>query len=263
MTEIAFTLLLMMRSLTGIPILLVTLFLMYQFVGYLGAQVMVDYLEVSVFEEALNPYIISLFERFIPGRVVNELFVGEYGIITLGMRFAVALILPIVGTFFIAFSIIEDTGYLPRMAMLIDRVSQKIGLNGRAVIPMVLGFGCDTMATIVTRTLETRRERVISTMLLVLVIPCSAQPGVIFAILFGSTIAFWIWMGVVGSIFFPVGFLMARLMPGDRPAFYREIPPLRLPKLSNVLVKTYTRVEWYLREVFPHVHNRQLSDMDG
>jgi ferrous iron transport protein B len=171
--------------------------------------------------------------------------------ITLGVRYAVALILPIVGTFFLAFSIIEDSGYLPRLAMLIDRVFKKIGLNGRAVIPMVLGFGCDTMATIVTRTLETRRERLLSTILLSLAIPCSAQLGVMLGMLAGNPWLMIVWTLIVTGIFLLVGLLAARLVPGEKPTFYMELPPLRLPTLKNVLVKTYTRMEWYFREVFP------------
>ena len=183
--------------------------------------------------------------------MVQDLFVGEYGILTLGLRYAVAIILPIVGTFFLAFSILEDTGYLPRLAMLMDRVFKGIGLNGRAVIPMVLGFGCDTMATMVTRTLETRRERVIATLLLALAIPCSAQLGVILAMLSGAPGALLIWGLVITGVFLLVGLLAARLLPGERPTFYMELPPLRLPQLGNVLVKTYTRMEWYLLEVLP------------
>jgi ferrous iron transport protein B len=156
-----------------------------------------------------------------------------------------------VGTFFLGFSIIEDSGYLPRLAMLIDRVFKKIGLNGRAVIPMVLGFGCDTMATIVTRTLETRRERLLSTLLLSLAIPCSAQLGVMLGMLAGRPLLLAWWAAVVAGIFLLVGFLAARLMPGEKPAFYMELPPLRFPSLGNILVKTYTRMEWYFREVFP------------
>jgi ferrous iron transport protein B len=243
---------LMMNPITGIPILaLVLYFGLYQFVGVLGAQTLVDFLEGTVFEGYFNPFITQLFETYIQYVPIQQLFVGEYGIITLGIRYAVALILPIVGTFFIAFSIIEDTGYLPRMALLIDRVFKKIGLNGRAVIPMTLGLGCGTMATIVTRTLETRRERVIATILLALAIPCSAQLGVLFAIMAGNSAALLIWAFVVVLIFLLVGFLAARLMPGERPGFYMEIPPLRMPKISNVLMKTAMRIEWYFKEVFP------------
>ena len=116
---------------------------------------------------------------------------------------------------------------------------------------MVLGFGCDTMATIVTRTLETRRERLISTLLLSLAIPCSAQLGVMMALLSVYPGMAAVWILVVTGIFLLVGYLAARLAHGERPSFYMELPPLRLPTLRNVLVKTYTRMEWYLREVIP------------
>jgi len=242
----------MMNPVTGVPILLVVLYFgLYQFVGVLGAGTLVDFIEGTVFGEWVNPWVTDLAVNLIPFKVIQDFFVGEYGVITLGFTYAFALILPIVGTFFIVFSIIEDSGYLPRLAMLIDRVFKKIGLNGRAVIPIVLGFGCDTMATIVTRTQETKRERVITTFLLALAIPCSAQLGVIFAILSGNGLALLIWGGVVVLVFLLVGYLAAKVIPGERASFYMEVPPLRLPKLSNVLVKTYTRLQWYFFEVLP------------
>jgi ferrous iron transport protein B len=243
---------LMTRPLTGIPILLVVLYFgLYQFVGVFGAQTLVEFLEGVVFSEYLNPVITDFVTRVVPYPLIQELIVGEFGIITLGLRYAIALILPIVGTFFIAFSIIEDTGYLPRMALLVDRLFKTIGLNGRAVIPMTLGFGCSTMATIVTKTLETTRERIIATFLLALAIPCSAQIGVLLGILAGNPLAVLIWAGLLIGVFLLVGFLTAQLMPGERPSFYMEIPPLRRPKLGNILLKTYSRIEWYLKEVFP------------
>ena len=241
----------MMNPWTGIPLLLVVLFLMYEFVGVLGAQTLVGFLEESLFGAIINPWVDRLLAALIPWPVVRSLFGGEFGVITLGMRYAVALLLPIVGTFFIAFSIIEDSGYLPRLAMLIDRVFKRIGLNGRAVIPIVLGFGCDTMATIVTRTLETKRERILATFLLALAIPCSAQLGVMLGLMTAHPAALALWVLVVTGLFMLVGFLAARVMPGERPTFYMELPPLRMPTLGNVLVKTYTRMEWYFREVFP------------
>jgi ferrous iron transport protein B len=163
----------------------------------------------------------------------------------------VAIILPIVGTFFLFFSVLEDSGYFPRLALLVDRLFKRIGLSGRAVIPIVLGFACDTMATMVTRTLETKRERVLATLLLALAIPCSAQLGVIMAIVSGRPVVLAIWLVAVFATFVLVGALGARLMPGERPAFHMEIPPLRLPRLGNVLTKTYTRMHWYFLEVLP------------
>ena len=223
----------------------------YKFVGEFGAGTVVDFIETDIFENNINPWVTQIFTSIIPWHLVRELFVGEYGLITLGVRYAVALILPIVTTFFIAFAIIEDTGYLPRLALLIDRLFKKIGLTGRAVIPMVLGLGCDTMATMVTRTLPTKRERIIATILLALAVPCSAQLGVILSLLEGNPKGLWVWAGVVTLVFLLIGFLSSLVLPGDAPSFYMEIPPLRIPKLSNVFIKTYTRVKWYFTEIFP------------
>ena len=242
----------MMNPITGIPILLAVLYVgLYQFVGVFGAGVAVDFLEGTVFGEWINPWVTDAATRFIPWQILWDLFVGEYGVITLGLSYAIAIILPIVGTFFIVFSIIEDSGYLPRLSMLVDRVFKGIGLSGRAAIPMVLGLGCDTMATIVTRTQETKRERVITTLLLALAIPCSAQLGVIFAILSGNGLALLIWVVVIALVLLLVGYLASKVISGERASFYMEVPPLRLPKLSNVLVKTYTRLQWYFAEVLP------------
>ncbi len=241
-----------MNPLTGIPILLIILYWgLYKFVGEFGAGTVVDFLEGTVFGEYINPFLTGFVSQIIPNEILQDLFIGEYGIITLGFRYTLALILPLVTFFFLIFSIIEDSGYLPRVAMLLDRLFKKIGLSGRAVIPMVLGFGCDTMATMVTRTLSTKRERVITTMLLALAVPCSAQLGIILALLEGRPKVLLIWAGVMGLVFLLVGYLAAKVLPGERPSFYIEVPPLRLPKLSNVLVKTYVRVTWYFKEIVP------------
>lgn len=242
----------MIHPVTGVPIMLLIVYYgIYKFVGGFGAGTLVNFIEAHIFEKHVNPWITHLVISIIPWQILRDLFVGEYGIITLGLRYAVALILPIVTTFFIAFAIIEDTGYLPRLALLIDRLFKRIGLTGRAVIPMVLGLGCDTMATMVTRTLPTKRERIISTILLALAVPCSAQLGVILALLGGNYRALWVWAGIIGLVFLLIGFLSSLVLPGDAPSFYMEIPPLRLPKISNVLIKTYTRVQWYFMEIFP------------
>jgi ferrous iron transport protein B len=237
---------------TGFPLLVLVLYFgIYVFVGKFGAGTLVDFLEGGVFENHLNPWVIKTVQKLTDWYWLRELLVGEYGVFTLGVRYAVALVLPIVGTFFLAFSIMEDVGYFPRLAMLVDRVFKRIGLNGRAVIPMVLGFGCDTMATMVTRTLETVRERIIVTMLLALAVPCSAQLGVIMGLLSGVPGALPIWIACVVMMFLLVGLLSARLLPGERPMFYMELPPMRLPQLRNVLIKTVSRMQWYFMEIFP------------
>ncbi|WP_026839848.1 ferrous iron transport protein B [Citrifermentans bremense] len=240
------------RPATGIPLLLIVLYFgLYQFVGVFGAGTLVDFLEGKGFEEHFNPWITEIVKLNVPWEMIQELLVGEYGIITLGFRYAVGIILPIVATFFLFFSVLEDSGYFPRLALLVDRVFKTMGLTGRAVIPMVLGFGCDTMATMVTRTLETVRERVIATVLLALAIPCSAQLGVIMSLLSQTPGALLAWGVCLALIFLLVGLLAAKVLPGETPMFYMEIPPMRLPQFGNVLTKTYTRMQWYFMEILP------------
>jgi ferrous iron transport protein B len=240
------------RPLTGVPLLLIVLYFgLYKFVGEFGAGTVVDLLEKQIFVERVNPWITALVKGLIPWEIIQELIVGEYGIITLGIRYAVGIILPIVATFFIFFSFLEDTGYFPRLALLVDRLFKFIGLTGRAVIPMVLGFGCDTMATMVTRTLETKRERVIATLLLALAIPCSAQLGVIIGLLSKAQGALLVWGLCMLLLFIIVGLLASKVLPGEPPMFYMELPPMRLPQLGNVLTKTYTRMQWYFMEILP------------
>jgi ferrous iron transport protein B len=242
---------LLARPATGLPVLALVLYLgLYKFVGQFGAGTLVDAIEGTLFEGAINPVLERVFAP-LPWHWLSSLFVGDYGVLTLGLRYAVAIILPVVGTFFLFFSVLEDTGYFPRLALLVDRGFKRMGLSGRAVIPMVLGFACDTMATIVTRTLETRRERVLATLLLALAIPCSAQLGVIIAVLSGSPAALGVWAGMLLGTFLLVGLITARLMPGAPASFHMELPPLRLPRTGNVLTKTYTRMHWYFVEVLP------------
>ncbi len=116
---------------------------------------------------------------------------------------------------------------------------------------MVLGLGCGTIGTLVTRTMETKKERLITKLLLALAIPCSTQLGVILGLLSQSPTALLIWGGVMVVIFLTVGFLSAQVLPGNQPGFYMEISPLRLPRPKAILTKTYFRLKWYFGEILP------------
>jgi ferrous iron transport protein B len=183
---------------------------------------------------------------------VHDFLVGPFGAVTMALSYSLAIVLPIVTTFFFVFGIIEDSGYFPRMAIMVNRVFRFMGLNGKAVLPMILGLGCDTMATMSTRILETRKERLVTTMLLALAVPCSAQLGVLLALMATlSPAGALVWLGIVVGVIILVGWLTARVVGGEPGDFILEIPPMRRPQLSNVLVKTASRLNWYLREVIP------------
>jgi ferrous iron transport protein B len=236
------------RPASGIPILVGILIVIYEFVGVIGAQLLVGLLEKGLFGRLLIPWL----QQVIPAGFAWDLLVGKFGLVSMGLTYAIAIILPIVATFFIAFGIVEDSGYLPRLSVLSDRLFRAMGLNGKAVLPMVLGLGCCTMATMTTRILNTRKERLIATLLLALGVPCSAQLGVILGITSGfSPKATVTVLGVVALQLVLVGTLAAKLFRGERSSFLFDIPPIRVPQLANILLKTGYRVQWYLKEAVP------------
>ncbi len=240
------------RPLTGLPVLALVLYLVYLAVGVFGAQTMVGLIEEGLFGGLVNPAATALVSRFVPFALVRDFLVGEYGLITMGLTYAVAIVLPVVATFFLVFSWLEDSGYIPRLAIFSDRIFRMMGLNGKAVLPMVLGLGCDTMATMTTRILGTPKERVIAVLLLALGVPCSAQLATILGILGGISFAALatLFLVVLGQMFV-VGFLASRVLPGERSDFILELPPMRWPSLRNVLAKTALRLRWYLWEAVP------------
>ncbi len=241
-----------MHPIYGVPILLFILYCIYKFVGVFGAGTLVDFFEETLFGEYVNPIATKIVQAVIPFEIIQELLVGEYGIVTVALTYAIAIILPITFTFFIAFALLEDSGYLPRLAILSNRIFNFIGLNGKAILPMVLGLGCGTMAVMTARILETKRDRIITTFLLALAIPCSAQLGVILGMLSSLSLKatiIWGFSLLIVALF--SGFLASKLVGGERTDFFLEIPPLRMPHIRNIMVKTFGRIEWYLREAVP------------
>ena len=237
---------------TGIPLLGVVLYLFYLFVGVFGAQTLVRLLETYVFGRGINPASIWLANHLIPFAWGRDFLVGEYGLVTMGVTYAIAIVLPVVATFFLMFGFLEDSGYIPRLAIFSDRLFRTMGLNGKAVLPMVLGLGCDTMATMTTRILATPKERLIAILLLALGIPCSAQLATIMGILGGISFAALLTLfGVVLGQMILVGWLAARALKGERSEFILELPPIRWPRFGNLLTKTRARVWWYLGEAVP------------
>jgi ferrous iron transport protein B len=241
-----------MHPVLGVPVLLFVMFCFYEFVGKFGAGTLVDFLQNIIFGEYLNPAIGKTVKAALPVAFLQDMLVGRYGVFTMAITYALGIILPITTTFFLAFGFLEDSGYLPRLAVVSNRVFTFLGLNGKAILPMILGLGCGTMAAMSTRILETKREKIIATFLIALAIPCSAQLGVILGMLGPLSIraTLW-WAGCVLFVLILAGSLASKMVPGEKPDFFVELPPLRIPAMMNIIMKTLSRIEWYLKEAVP------------
>ncbi|MHC4251417.1 MAG: FeoB small GTPase domain-containing protein [Planctomycetota bacterium] len=247
----------------GAPLLLFMLWVVYRIVGVLAAGTCVDFLEGEVFGSAdpatgaYGGWVNGPLSRALAGvagrgHLYDFFFSPTAGLVSTGLTYAVAIVLPIVTFFFLAFAFMEDSGYLPRLAMMSDRVFKRMGLSGKAALPMVLGLGCGTMATMTTRVLETRKQRLIAILLLALAVPCSAQLGIITGILARiSAGALVFYVGAIVASLFGVGWLASRIVPGGGADLLIEIPPFRIPSARNAVVKTYHRVKWFMREAVP------------
>ncbi|WP_158855433.1 ferrous iron transport protein B [Halorhabdus sp. CUG00001] len=248
---------LMINPLTGTPIALALLGLIYYFIGDLVAQRLVDTLE----GELLGPHYIPAVESFVAGLLPDVAWLeplefllinDNLGLLTVTVQYVIGTLLPLVVAFYLAISVLEDSGVLPRLAVLTDRGLNRIGLNGRAVVPMIVGVGCVTMAVITTRMVGSKRERTISTALLGLAVPCSAQLGVIMGLMAGLGLIYWFgYLGILLVVLGVVGVFLDRTLPGQSESLVTELPRMRAPRPGNILRKTYNRAKMFLREAIP------------
>jgi ferrous iron transport protein B len=242
----------MMNPLTGIPLLLVMLLATYIVLGEGIAVRVVGFTEETLGQGIWEPWIRGLVHRVIgEGSTVDAVLTGEFGVLTMTVTYLFGVILPLVIGFYLLMAILEDSGYLPRIAVMADGLFQRVGLNGRAIIPMILGFGCVTMATISVRVLGSKRERAIATYLMALTVPCSAQIGVILGILAAIGGGWYVvaYSGTILAVFVIVGTLLGRFTPGESTDLLLDIPPLRLPRAGTVLRKTLNKSYMFIREV--------------
>lgn len=244
---------LMIRPLTGIPILALILYGMYQAIGVFIAQTVVGITEETIMTGMYEPAVRELVGRFVTlDSALGNILAGEFGLLTMTVTYVLGLLMPLLVGFYFFLSLFEDSGYLPRIATLVDRFLTGIGLNGRGVIPLILGFGCVTMATITTRLLASDRERRIAIILLGLTIPCSAQLGVIAGILAGLGGQYLaVYALVIFSVLVMAGTALNALLPGDSSDLLIDLPPLRVPRLDNVVRKTGTKAYHFLKEATP------------
>lgn len=241
----------MMHPATGIPMLGLLLWGMYVVLGQWIAGGVVGFLEETVMQGYWEPLVrTAVGAVFSPGNPLYVMLAGEFGVLTMTPTYLIGVILPLVTGFYLLLGLLEDSGYLPRIAALADRSLTGIGLNGRAVIPLILGLGCVTMGTLTTRILGSKRERFIATALMAIAVPCSAQIAVIAALMAGVGPLYAAgYFAALLVIFVGVGTALDRLTPGVSTGLLIDIPSLRVPRAENVLRKTVTKVWHFMREV--------------
>jgi ferrous iron transport protein B len=241
----------------GIPILifflLTTFFLVVHVAGFLDA-----ILSATILDPTIG-FIEGLFQAedgTIKHQFWYDFLVGHYGILTLGLFNAIVTVLPILSVFFLMFGFLEDIGYMPNLCVLVKRLFEKIGLTGKAIMPLVLALGCKTMATLFTRGLRSRKEKFIAVYLIAFAIPCAAQLAIDMAIigklgnlrLLGFAIAY----GTLVIVEIGIGFLLNKTIKDDEKSdFLQELPAIRIPNPKAIIVKTYYRLYWFLKEALP------------
>jgi ferrous iron transport protein B len=237
---------------TGLPLAVITLFVIFQIIRFIG-EGLIGFLFEPIFEKLWAPLLMQasrllgpgflhdvLIGRLVEGRID---FVESLGLLTTGLFVPIAMVLPYVFSFYLVLSFLEDSGYLPRLAVLVDNVMHRFGLHGLAVIPMMLGLGCNVPGAMATRVLETRRERFIAATLMAIAVPCMAQMAMVagligrhgakgFGLVFGSLFLVWVVLGI----------LLNRFSKGESPEIFVEIPAYRMPYWSALLKKLWMRI---------------------
>jgi ferrous iron transport protein B len=241
-----------MTPLTGIPIAAAVLYLLYRFVGTLGAGYLVDLINVKIFGEHLIPWLTRIVAP-IPFPILKDMLVDpDFGIFPTGVFLALGLVTPVLFCFYIAFGVLEDSGYLSRLAVLLDRVFQKMGFNGKGIIPLTMGFSCVTMAILTTRVLDTEKEKNIMCFLLLLGLPCAPLLAVMLVIL--GDMALSATFMVFGLIFFQLivaGYFSNKVLFGARSPLIMEIQPVRFPRLAQVLSQATAKTVHFIKEALP------------
>lgn len=251
-----------LKPLTGLPIAAIVLWLIFKIVRFIG-EGLIGYVFDPIFENLYAPLMMQLSRLlgssgFLHDIIIGKLIEGEidftqsFGLLTTGLYVPIAMVLPYIFSFYLMLGLLEDFGYLPRLAVLIDNLMHRVGLHGQAIVMTILGLGCSVPGMLASRILETRRERFIAMTLLAVAVPCTAQSAVIFAlvgeeggkyvaIVFGTLAIIWILLGVA----------LNKIMKGLSPELLLEIPSYHLPPISVVAKKLWMRVAEFLKDAIP------------
>jgi len=249
---------------TGLPIAFIVLILLFIIIRNIG-EGLIRYLFEPLFEYLWLPVMTALSDILGGQGIIHDVLIGElidgkidfgqsFGLLTTGLFVPLAAVLPYVIAFYLVLSFLEDSGYLPRLAVLLDKFMHSVGLHGMAIVPMLLGLGCNVPGALGTRVLESRRERFIAATLMAITIPCMAQLAMIFGLIgkYGVRGLLPVFFTLF-VVWFAAGILMNIFIKGESPEIFVEIPPYRLPYIKGLIKKVWMRIRWFLQDAIPFV----------
>jgi ferrous iron transport protein B len=252
------------RPVSGLFISLAVIFASFKVVRFLGEWLIskiFDPLFMDIYQPLLEKLSLFLGQKgFLHHLIIGELINGKIdfkqslGVLTTAPYIEFAMVLPYVLSFYLVLSILEDIGYIPRLAILLDNLLHQLGLHGYAIIPVLLGFGCNVPGILSTRVLESKRERFIASTIISVGVPCVPLQAMIFGLLgkFGGFYVAGVYL-VLFSLLIILGFILNRTIKGFSPEFLMEIPPYRFPPVTILLKKLYFRIKGFLVEAVPVV----------
>jgi ferrous iron transport protein B len=245
------------RPVTGIPFAIAVIYGFWAFFCEFAGTLFTDGFFVKLFDGHWLPWLQGVFAGT-PAWVFN-IFVGDpladncfeaFGVLTSGIFLAIGVVLPAIVAFYLIFAILEDVGYMPRLAVLVDTLFHKIGLHGFAIVPTILSLGCNVPGVTATRPLETRKQRFLAITLLGVFVPCGAQIGIMEGMVPG--LIGWVFLAL-GIGYFVVGFVINKIVPGESPEILMDVPPYQLPTARNIWKKLWTRTSKFLMVAVPFV----------
>ncbi len=249
------------KPLTGLPIAAIVLWGIFNFF-VIGAGFITDKIMIPLFEGPYDKFVRLGVEKFFSRGFVHDMLVGtsgsgyleSFGLLTTGIFVPIGVVLPAVLIFYLILTLLEDIGYLPRLAVLVDNIFHKIGLHGYSIVPVILSFGCNVPGAMASRILRTEKQRFMMLTMLGISIPCTAQTAVVLNII-GPYGLEWVMLiySILLVIFVSLGSILNYLLAGETPEIVLEIPPYRIPRFSNLLMKTRLRMESFFLDAIPWV----------
>jgi len=245
------------KPLTGIPIAIAVLYGFWSIFGSFAGTLCTDGFFVKIFDVHFLPFMQNIFAntpKWIYYIIVGDPFANNcfeaFGALTSGLFVAVGVVLPAIFIFYLMLTLLEDIGYMPRLAVLIDTVLHKIGLHGYAIVPAILGLGCNVPAIAATRILETRKQRFIAMTIMAIFIPCGAQLGIMEEVI-PNTMGLVMLYLILGYFIF--GFFLNKILPGISPEILIDVPQYQRPTWRNVRRKLKVRVAGFFKTAVPFV----------